>query len=174
MFGMRPGMFGGPSGSPPMWELIEKKSGTGASGRISFTGLDGDTDKFYKAIGFLVPGSSVDIRWEFNGATTSMGSRVWGENGTLWQTDGSTASTMLMAFQTSPLQLRTILYAGTSSNDRIARSNLDGASTNIDINTSHNTLENTTNITSIDLVVSTGNWATTTHVWLYKLTAPVG
>ena len=174
MFGLRPGMpgFGGPL-ITSAWTFLEKKSGTGASASITFSGLDGDADKMYKVIGYIDSSSPTDVRLEFNGATTSMGNLVWGELGTNWGTDSSTASTFLANTQSSHCQLRTLMFAGTSSEWRHSRTRFDASSVAGDINPSHATYEQkTTNVTSIEFFCTAGSWSTTSHLWLYKMTSP--
>lgn len=158
-----------------MWEFVEKKSGTGASGIITFSGLDGDTDKFYRVIGQGAASSTALHEIRFNGATTNTVSSAWYGNGSSW-THGSAVCRYTYASGTEECTLEATIYADkTTADQRImfTRANLLTAVPRVLVAT-HLYNDTTTNITSISLNLSANNWTTASQFWLYKIADPAG
>ena len=157
-----------------MWEFVEKKAGTGASGTITFSGLDGDTDKMYRVVlqGVQTGFVPVTVFGYFNGASTNMGTNTWYNSGGTW-TKATTAGFMaLVDGGGARTYLDIVISADKTTGEAREFRSFGKFSTFVYWGTSWWT-DTTTNLTSFSLVVS-NNWQTDTEAWLYKLAQPDG
>lgn len=156
-----------------MWTFLEKKSGTGASGVITFSGLDGDTDKWYRIAGMGKSSSSDYHALLFNGSTTNNVASLWSDNSGTW-THSSTSGRYTGTSTANPVQMEALIYADKTAADNraaLTTSNIPDTS----IRYARGLLvytDTTTNITSLALSLGLGNWSTSSHFYLYKLTNP--
>jgi len=158
-----------------MWDLVEKKVGTGSSGTITFSSLDGDADKLYRIIGTGNASSAALAQLYWNGAATNVTTNNWYDNAGTWTRDTG-GTRLFVPTNTDVVQMEILIYADkTVASVRLAMSEVTlGGTTNVVHRGAHRYNDTTTNITSLALVLSTGNWTTKSEFWLYKLSDPTG
>lgn len=176
MFGLlNPGApgFSGAAESDPMWTFVSKQSGDGATDNVSWSSLDGDTDKMYRIIGWAKSSVSARVAVEFNGSTTSQTCRAYRENPSGTWGLLSSIPGVLRATSTAGALIEITLYCDTSIGARVARSNGGEGQASPRLYTGVSIWsDTTTNVTSIAVRSNTGVLTTGSHFWLYRLTNP--
>ena len=159
-----------------MWTLIEKKKGTGASGTITFSSLDGNTDKMYRLTGRLTPSASSTGRLLINGTGTSIESTQWYDATGTWTRTTASDGYLTQTNSSNPWMLDMLVFA--DATDSVTRSVQTWACTialtSIMSLGNHRWNDSSTNITSLGIFTSSGNFNTSSALWLYKLSDPAG
>ena len=170
MFGTAPGFFGA-AHAPGMWTLVEKKVGTGASGTIAFTGLDGDTDKLYHFQARFELSSFTSMGFKFNTTTPTGGN---GFSGSSSSYAGSTSTLMFSGNTGLSFFASGYINADTVASLRRAMMYQGVALSSGAYNYGGGFYwtDTSTNLTQIQFVTTTGNYTTDAQVWLYRLTDP--
>lgn len=155
-----------------MWTLVEKKSGTGASAVITFSGLNGDAHKWYRIMGIGEGSSSAVYTLRINGSLTNMNTNGLYDNAGTWAAYSTQAQ--WHPASSSGVWLDAWIFADASDSFErgiITKSAKHDGTPSENV-AAHGWNDTTTNITSLTLNLSAGNWSTDTHFWLYKLANP--
>lgn len=159
-----------------MWELIEKKTGTGASGLISWTGLDGDVDLIYRLTGLMEPSSSDFFNILPNGLGTNLDGEYWSAATGSWAEANTTGGKIGPASASSRL-IDLMFYADKSGTQQrsIMWTEWVGEANPWMLIGGTSWEESSTNLTSLDIATGGAtNFTTETNLWLYKLLEPAG
>lgn len=159
-----------------MWEFVEKKVGTGASGTITFSGLDGDTDKIYYLTGLIAPDASAEARLYPNGSGSNLDGEYAEAPSSSWVVT-STPGGFLGGIDDESKLIDLMFYADKTGGiqRRILFRLAVGHLAPYPIFGGMSWENSTTNLTSIEInLTASANFLTTTELWLYKLAQPLG